>query len=153
MLLHHEGIEALCLLASLPPCLLAYEHFPPRIRIFTFLESAAARGHVLDVAAPQPDSGWLVWRQYVLPALASACSEDTSDFVRVAYAANIGSLAETAQRFLDTAHERRLREARGREGEDATGAGGKAADGGQQQGYDAELAVLQVVFAPIVSES
>lgn len=117
-------------------------------------ESSLVRGtaiHVLSSMLAQvrnfPLSDQHIFPQYILPGLANAATESSSEFVRVAYAATIGTLAETAQRFMDIAHQTRLREAQGRVGS-GMGVGGEQGEGekgdGMQQGYDSELSAMQV---------
>ena len=58
-----------------------------------------------------PVSEQQVFLHYVLPTLSSALKDAPhNEIVCVAYAANLGSLAETAQRFLDIGHSLKRRE-------------------------------------------
>lgn len=47
-----------------------------------------------------PKSDWNIFPEYILPSI-SALADDKSDIVRIAYARNIATLAETAVKFLD----------------------------------------------------
>ena len=110
---------------------------------------AAMLSHVRSI----PLSDQQIFPQYLLPALAGAATDETAEFVRVAYASSLGSLAQTAQRFLDVGHERRLSQVgkgSGGRGEEGAGEGG-AGDEVGQQGYDAELAILQEAFVGLAS--
>ena len=82
-------------------CLISDDHESAVVRARAITCVTALLAKVRDF----PVSEQQVFAHYVLPTLASALKDAPhNELVCVAYAANLGAIAETAQRFLDTGH-------------------------------------------------
>lgn len=91
-----------------------------------------------------------IFPEYILPALLRFPA-DPEEIVRVAYAQNVASLAESARRFLNIAQHQQMSASGVTAGSSANLAGLVAADGGNSgigssTSYDEELAALQDII-------
>lgn len=68
----------------------------PRVRVFA-LDTLTA---CVSLVQRLPKSDWNIFPEYILPSI-SPLADDKSDIVRIAYARNIATLAETAVKFLE----------------------------------------------------
>ena len=121
-----------------------------------------------------PVSEQQIFLHYILPTLSTALKDvANNEIVCVAYAANLGSLAETAQRFLDTGHALKRQQeemaastgaagadgdktsADGEEGEVKHGGGGGRDCGkktGDELSYDSDVALLHDELVAVAAE-
>eukprot|EP00286_Rhodomonas_abbreviata_P021287 CAMPEP_0181311516 /NCGR_PEP_ID=MMETSP1101-20121128/13180_1 /TAXON_ID=46948 /ORGANISM="Rhodomonas abbreviata, Strain Caron Lab Isolate" /LENGTH=500 /DNA_ID=CAMNT_0023418255 /DNA_START=167 /DNA_END=1665 /DNA_ORIENTATION=- len=93
-------LDSIVLDRTLPylAALISDEHESSLVRA----RAISAMAHLLSLVQAFPLSDHHLFLHYVLPTLSACCSEK-DEVAFVAYAAALGSLAETAQRFLDTA--------------------------------------------------